>query len=127
MGKVEGERWLFGEEDSDLGVERGLAIDRGRARDCEVESSGDEEGVARGGRVARACGVARLRSPGQGWPPIPLSPTCRRTKVYCGNKKWNLAFHLSRSKIIFTSAAKCTTTGTNPNFFHLDLNKVGEI
>ena len=73
-GKVEVGRWLFGEEDSDSGVERGLAIDRGRARDCEVEIGGEEEGVARG-RVARACGVARVRSPGQGWPPIPLSPT----------------------------------------------------
>ena len=67
---------MEGEEDSDWGVERGLAIDLGRARDCEVgrESGGEEEGVARG-RVARACGVARVRSPGQGWPPIPLSPT----------------------------------------------------
>ena len=76
-GKVEVGRWLFGEEDSDSGVERGLAIDRGRARDCD----GEEQGVARG-RVAKACGVARVRSPGQGWPPIPLSPTCRRDVFY---------------------------------------------
>ena len=83
-GKVEVGRWLFGEEDSDSGVERGLAIDRGRgrARDCEVEIGGEEEGVARVGRVARACGGARVRSPGQGWPPIPLSPTCRRDVFY---------------------------------------------
>ena len=75
-GKAEGERW-GGEEESDWGVERGLlAIDRGRARDWEV--GGEEEGVARVGRVARACGLARVRSPGQGWPPIPLSPTCGR-------------------------------------------------
>ena len=52
---MEGERWVEGEEESDWGVERGLAIDRGRARDCEVgrESGGEDEGVARG-RVARA-------------------------------------------------------------------------
>lgn len=75
----EGERW-GGEEEgvaNDWGEERGLDIDRGRARDCD----GEEQGVARG-RVAKACGVARVRSPGQGWPPIPLSPTCRRDVFY---------------------------------------------
>ena len=108
MGKVEGERWLFGEEDSDSGVEWGLAIDRGRARDCEVGSGGEEEGVvARGGRVARACGVARVRSPGQGWPPIPLSPTWRRAEVYFKgtiNGILRFIFHDQRSSLLQNAA-----------------------